>query len=206
MRLEEILQKIYHLHFKTQRDLASTFLRFQEYYESPKFRKKIFTLKEYKEWYKKNSKNGKFTYYSDWSGFNIPSYILKQFYNGKFNPLSKKEINFLKLFNKLNGEFYIIGTYGTKRALKHEIAHGLFYINKKYKREVLKVLSRVNNEVQNKINKYLSSSGGYHKNSWKDETHAYLLTNTKQLKKEGINKEVLMSFKKELSKIYKKYS
>jgi len=56
-------------------------LRFEEYYESPRFKGRIFTFDEYRKWYVKNSpkgkKTGRFTYYSDWSGFNIPSYALK---------------------------------------------------------------------------------------------------------------------------------
>ena len=210
MKAEEILPKIYHINFKTQKELTSTFLRFQEYYESPKFRNKVFTLKEYKKWYIKNSEKGKkfnkFTYYCDWSGFNIPSYILKPFYKGKFNPLSKKEKNLLRVFTNIKGDFYIIGTFGLKKTLKHEIAHGLFYTNNSYKKEILKVLSKINKECQNKLNKYLSDSGGYHKNSWQDETQAYLLTHTEELHDTGINKTYLIKLKKRIDNIYKKYS
>ena len=209
MKNEEVLPNIYHINFKTQKELSSTFLRFQEYYESPKFRNKIFTLKEYKKWYIKNSEKGKklnkFTYYSDWSGFNIPSYILKPFYKGKFNPLSKKEKILLKTFLNVRGDFYIIGTFGLKKTLKHEIAHGLFYTNHSYKKEILKVLSKINKECQSKINKYLSDSGGYHKNSWQDETQAYLLTHTEELHDMGIKKLYLIKLKKRINNIYKKY-
>jgi hypothetical protein len=85
----------YNIHllvFDNQYDLASTFLRFQEHYESPEFAGKVFTLDEYKNWYinhsPRASKDGVFTYYEDWNGFNIPSKILKPFYGGKFSPLS----------------------------------------------------------------------------------------------------------------------
>ena len=104
MKVKEIIKNIFHISFSTQHELASTFLRFQEYYESPKFRGKIFSFYEYKKWYTANSpkgkKTGKFTYYKDWGGFNIPSYVLKPFYQGKFNPLSNKEKKFLRAFKK----------------------------------------------------------------------------------------------------------
>ena len=210
MRFKEVLPNIYYIKFKTQKELCSTFLRFQEYYESPKFRNKIFTLKEFKKWYTKNSKKGKetnnFTYYSDWSGFNIPSSILKPFYNGKFNPLSRKEKTFLDLFTEIKGDFYIIGTYGIKKVVKHEIAHGLFYVNSSYKKEILRILNKINKEYRDKINNYLSISGGYHECSWEDEPHAYLLTNAWDLLDTGIDKKILIRYRKKLNKIYKIYS
>ena len=57
----KIGNNIYLLMFENQFELCSTMLRFQEYYESPKFKNKIFTLEEYKKWYSKGNK--KFTYY-----------------------------------------------------------------------------------------------------------------------------------------------
>lgn len=77
MNCKEILPHIFHVNFSSQEELASTFLRFQEHFESPSFKGKIFSLDDYKRWYIKHSPNGQktgeFTYYSDWSGFNIPS-------------------------------------------------------------------------------------------------------------------------------------
>src|SRR3989344_6355802 len=83
------------LHFKTQYQMASTFLRFQEHHESLKFAGEIFTLKEFKQWYTKFK--GKFTYYKEWDGFNIPKTVLRKFYAGEFDPLSKKEKTLLKI-------------------------------------------------------------------------------------------------------------
>ena len=44
-----------------QYTLASAFLRFQEHYESPKFRGEIFSLEEFMDWYAVEV--GNFTYY-----------------------------------------------------------------------------------------------------------------------------------------------
>ncbi|HVY01919.1 MAG TPA: hypothetical protein VHA12_04110, partial [Candidatus Nanoarchaeia archaeon] len=103
MKLREIYPNIFHIQFSTRLLLTSTFLRFQEHYESPKFRGKIFSLEEYKKWYISNSpkgkETGKFTYYEDWSGFNIPGHVLEPFFQGKFDPLSLEEQHFIKLFS-----------------------------------------------------------------------------------------------------------
>lgn len=148
IHLSEITNEILRVHCSTQEHLASTFLRFQEHYESPEFRGKIFTLEEYKEYYTK--KHGEFSYYKDWSGFNVPSYVFEPFRQGKFDPLSTKESRLLSLLRAYKGKFYVIGTYERKDekqkeeiTLQHETAHGLFYTVPEYKEEILAILSKV---------------------------------------------------------------
>jgi len=190
------MKNIFLLRFRTRRELNSTFLRFQEYYESPRFRGRIFTLKEYKKWYIKWK--GKFSYYSDWSGFNIPSYVLKPFYDGKFNPLSEKEKKFLKLFEEEKGDFYIIGVFGNLRtsALKHETAHGLFYTNKNYRREVLRILRKSDLwRMKSKLKK-----AGYDKSFLEDEINAYVINPSTKLRMDFPDWMV-----EELSGLFKKY-
>jgi hypothetical protein len=138
--------RIHLLVFDKQRDLASTFLRFQEHYESPEFAGKIFSLDEYKQWYveqsSRSSEDGVFTYYEDWSGFNIPSRILRPFYEGRFDPLSESEQRILDIFKDEKGIFYIIGLSKDNKkfqiSLEHEVAHGLFFIDSEYREKVLK--------------------------------------------------------------------
>lgn len=208
MKIEHkiLADKIYLLIFETQKELTSTFLRFQEHYESPKFRGKFFSLNEFKKWYIKNSPNGvktgKFTYCSDWNGFNIPSYILKPFYKNKFNPLSQAEKKILQIFKNEKNNFYIIGIHKefeiSEKVLKHEMAHGLFYVNANYKNEVVSVLSVFNTE---KIKKELRLKAGYHEEVFEDEINAYSIISGKKLKTPFPKK-----MRKELKKIYKKYS
>lgn len=126
---------------RRQYTLASTFLRFQEYYENPKFRGEIFSLEEFMDWYA--MRFGNFTYCQDWDGFNIPSSVLKPFREGKFNPLSKKEEWLLGLLADMSEPFYVVGIYGDKldlRTLKHELVHGLYYTVPEYRKDVQKIL------------------------------------------------------------------
>lgn len=69
--LSEVEKDIYVLTFKNPREMAYTFLRFQEYYESPEFQGEIFTIKQYRRWYVGQSKTKNFSYYKDWGGFNM---------------------------------------------------------------------------------------------------------------------------------------
>lgn len=211
MECKEILPHIFHLNFDTRKELASTFLRFQEHFESPSFRGKIFSLDDFKYWYVKNSPKGKetgeFTYYSDWSGFNIPSEILIPFQDGLFNPLSDQEKSFLDLFEDKERPFYIIGTFqGEKTTLKHEIAHALFYTNKEYRDEVLNVLHDIPDEFKQVFSKALEESGGYHYSVILDEMHAYMINGLEKLKKKGLNTFPFLRFQKRLQEIFNKYN
>jgi hypothetical protein len=201
----KLTDKIHLLTFETQRDITSTFLRFQEYYESPKFKGKPFSLNEFKKWYTATSPNGiktgKFSYYSDWNGFNIPSYVLKPFYDGKFNPLSKLENKILNLFKDEVGAYYIIGIHKKIKKinnfLKHETAHGLFYTNDNYKNEVTRTLSKFN---INPIKEELKSRAGYNEAVLQDEVHAYSLDSAS-----GLTTPIPKKLSAKLNKIYAKY-
>jgi hypothetical protein len=197
IKVKEIIDRVYLLEFETQYDVASTFLRFEEHYESPKFRGKFFSLKEFKKWYSRDK--GRFTYYSDWGAFNLPSYILKHFYEGKFNPLSKKEKQVLKLLSKIKGDFYIIALYkGCDKDLKnHEIAHGLFYTKPKYKENVVKLLKKYD---LSKIKKELKSKDGYNDAVIDDELHAWIMTSPEEIKA-----KIPKGLAEELNKLFNKY-
>ncbi len=189
MHIEQhnVTDQIHLLIFDTQKDVSLTFLRFQEFYESPKFRGKIFSLDEFKKWYVQNSPNGQktneFTYYSDWNGFNIPSSVLQPFYESKFDPLSEQESRFLERFKNKPGPFYVIGVHkATKNLnayLQHEVAHGLFFTDKNYRNKILKLLSQFDLEP---IREELRSKAGYHEQVLDDEVHAYSIDTGKKLK------------------------
>ena len=63
MKVVRVRKDIFHLKFNSQQELAETFLRFQEHYESPKYRGKVFTLGEFRKWY--TDVHGSFSYYQD---------------------------------------------------------------------------------------------------------------------------------------------
>jgi hypothetical protein len=213
MTINELVKNIYHVNFEKQKDLCETFMRFQEHFESPEFRGRVFSIREYKAWYRKTSpkgkKTGRFTYNQDWTGFNIPSYILEPFKQGKFNPLSKKEKKFLKEFGNLTGKFYIIGTSGTTdiATLDHEIAHALFYTETEYRKEMQKLVASIPDRQLKKIHSYFSSTGGYHPDVFEDETHAYVAINMDHLeKKHNISCEALWNIHHNMKKIFDRYN
>jgi len=196
LTLSEPLENIFHLRFDDEREMCEAFLRFQEHYESPEFKGKIFTLDEYKAWYIQNSPNkkesGVFTYYDDWAGFNIPSEILQPFYEGRFSPLSDKETTLLNLFERRRNQlFYIVATGKNDRegnedsSLDHENAHGLFYTRPEYRDEALLAISLIDVQTRKMMDDLLASYGGYHASVFDDEVHAYLVSDADFFREEG---------------------
>ena len=116
----------------SQEELGRTFIRFQEYYESPnpEFKGKIFTLGMVRQWY--SIKYGADTYHHDWTGFNFPSKVLIPFKQGLFDPLTTEETELLNLFKYRNDHFYIMGAQNVE-TLRHELSHALYDSNIKYK-------------------------------------------------------------------------
>ena len=205
-QLKRVTNRIYHLNFDKQVSLTSTFLRFQEYYESPKFKDKVFTLKEFKRWYSKGGKNP-FRYYWDWEGFNLPSPMLEPFYDGEFDPLTKNEKLLLSALKHLRGEkFCVVGTYGDLdySVYEHEVAHGLWFTNDKYRQRASEALKGVVGANRKKLEEMLRRSG-YDSSVWEDEKHAYISANPYYLKRIGIGGPDIAKVSNELKFLYNLY-
>jgi hypothetical protein len=164
---------IYMIESKSRQDLAGMFMRFQEYYESPEFKGKVFTIEEFAHWYAQQY--GSFSYSKDWYGFNIPSQVIQPFRNGQFNPLTAKEQQLLDICKNASGDFYVIGVTPSAdyfaETVKHEFVHGAFHVNKPYR---LEVAACINDHRTSKITRGLSKMG-YHTDVAIDETNAYIL-------------------------------
>jgi len=164
----QIADGIYVARFQSQYALASTFLRIQEHYESSRFRGRVFSLEDYMDWYA--AEFGAFTYFEDWSGFNVPSTALEPFYEGRFDPLLRKEQQLLRLFGTVKRPFYVIGLHD-EDDLTHELAHAFFFMRPDYRREVRAAMRGYNTTA---IARHLASLG-YHRRVLEDEVHAYLI-------------------------------
>lgn len=178
---------IYHITFPNQYLMASTFIRFQEHYESLEFRGRTFTLEEYMDWYA--AKRGNFTYFEDWSGFNIPSTVLAPFYSGRFDPLTKKESALLDFFKQnMRGDFYIIGTIaGADDTIFHEIVHGLFFLFPSYRKEAIECIGRFDTA---RFRKHFLIKDGYNETVLDDEVNAYLTDGLEEKEMKFMDKPV----------------
>jgi len=163
----------------SNRELARSFMRYQEYYESPneEFRGNIFTIGKYRSWYEK--KYGYFSYETDWTGFNIHSYVLDPFKAGLFDPLIPEEQNLLALFiNAPDTRYYIIGA-NDKHTLNHELNHALYAYNKSYSSEIRKAFDTYIDKIQDVLQYLLDK--GYCESLLYDELQAYILDDDKTI-------------------------
>jgi hypothetical protein len=197
MTRTKIADDVFLVRFKTQYELASTFLRFQEHFESRRFSGRIFTLEQFMDWYAKEF--GNFTYFQDWSGFNVPSSVLTPFYQGKFDPLLEKEQRLLELFEKETGRFYVIGVSlpSSRGEIWHELAHALFFVRPEYKKAVVEALKTHDTSVLER-NLYRA---GYSRHVLKDEAHCYVLTGSTDML-EAHEARKLATLRKELRVIF----
>jgi len=186
MELKQVREGIYLVLFKDQLAMTSTLLRFQEHYESPKYRGQIFSLEEFKAWY--TEKTGGWTYYTDWGGFNFPCSVLEPFYEGKFPDLSEQEHQLLAMVSQLPKPFYLIAVPGQAdiETLRHEIAHGLWTTNPDYRAEQVSLME--GHQLGPVIRSMLY--GSYHTAVWLDECHAYLTTEYDRMRKDEAGESI----------------
>jgi hypothetical protein len=179
MKIKEIYPNLFLFTFPNKFELSSTFFRLQEFYESPikKLKGKYFTYEQAISCYAYDKKEyPDFTYFDDWDGFNVPGIAIKRFIKLFNGDLTEKELTLLSNIPKTNKKFYFIGAIqDDEDILKHEIAHGLYYLNKEYKDKVDILIKILPTKIKNQIKDILLEEG-YCKTVIQDETNAYLST------------------------------
>ena len=211
--VKEVAPRIYCAQIDDNYDRAMLFCRYQEFYESPykKFRGKSFTWMEYMRHYKDAWKKKVFTYPEDWSGYNIPSNVMQ-----RANHIFCKDTEYDEIMNDIyfycaidsqnknnntRCDWYLIGASSKDlRTMDHEIAHGLYFTNKEYRKKINGLISKIKPTHYDKLKKKLIKMG--YVNDTKiidDEIQAFMSTglynglDTKELKK--YEKEFVKTFK-----------
>ena len=207
-------QGIFLVEFDSRYDLAMTFLRYQEFYESPspKFRNKCFTILDYMEWYSKQpDKNNSFTYPDDWAGFNIPDHIIYSLAH-KIPDYNKYDACMDSIVDKIDrimgraggytgSKFYITGAQtGQNEVVLHEVAHALYYLSESYRKEIDKKYKALSDKHKRSIESFLKDNG-YTKHVYKDEAQAYLSTGDRT----G-NKLVSLNVRKAFVEVFDRYA
>lgn len=179
--VSRVIGRIYVATFQEHEDLWQTFIRYQEHYESPAFHDKVFTLNEYKGWYAKEYGDGEFTYGDDWSGFNIPSRVIKSAIDGATDLNEYDEVMQGIAASIEDDEFYLLGVKEDNSSrintLPHEIAHGLYYTNEEYRNAMNDLVERMPEEKFDLLRTRLIDIG-YCDHVIIDEVQAYMATGT----------------------------
>lgn len=215
-KLVNICPKIYLLTTNDLYDLAMHFCRAQEFYENPTWRNKFFTMFEFMEWYAKEKGNGIFTYPNDWSGFNIPGQVINKLYKNNFwkkIPDFNKYDEFMseiveQLNKKENGtSWYLIASLEEdKETVSHEIAHGLWATNRKYKKKMQELIDNLTKEQYDCLKQWLSEHM-YCEEVHDDEIQAYLATGLVEDMNSALRRARIpyRTMRKPFSKVFKEF-
>lgn len=174
---------VVYLKFNNQYDTCSTFMRLQEFYESPfkKVRGQFFTLEQFMDLYAKQQ--GNFTYTTDWGGFNVPGHVVDAFFSKFGHDLLEKEKLLQEQIYEVDGmgnlvppenKYYVIGMCD-EYCLEHELCHAVYYLNDEYRQLANKMVKALPKFVSETIKTWLLKKG-YSKPLVVDETNAYLST------------------------------
>jgi predicted nucleic-acid-binding Zn-ribbon protein len=201
--VKEIKPKIFAVSIKNHYQRTMLFCRYQEFYESPynEIRGKFFSWEKFMMVYKTKRKENTFTYPIDWAGFNIPSEIIEKAirefnkdkgpYDEIMNNIWFHCENYPLRFDQSRTKWYLIGadTFNSS-TMNHEIAHGLYYTNKQYKKICDSLIKDIKPNHYEKLRKKLISIGYVNtKKIIDDEIQAFMSTglykglDTKELKK-----------------------
>ncbi len=210
VEIREIMPRVFYLLFDSTAEAASTFLRFEQFYESPKFRHQVFSFNEFKAWYMERRGTKTFTYEQDWAGFNIPSSVLQPFYKGAFDPLSDRELWLLNMFRSFGPEdFYVIAGFKDNprqpleeiAVARHELAHSLFHFDRNYRQKIFQILSTENLFP---LRIYLQN---YHDAVFEDEVNAYLTDSSDRelMEKKGISMKPYLPLIEKLNGLFERH-
>jgi len=212
-KIKEVHDGIFLCTMKDRYDLCMTFCRAQEFYESPLkiIRGKKFNLLEFFDLYRKANKQTTFTYPDDWEGFNIPGDVVKKLYNLGIDDYNQYDQILEDIHNSIKKQkYYLIGAVTRNTvAINHEICHGLYYLNKDYKRLCNNLIEEINKNTLKKLCFALKRIGYCEKVLW-DEIQAYLATGYNLLfdvviftkKEKDTLKKISKKFKKNFNVYY----
>lgn len=177
-------------------------MRMQEFYESPSklFRRKFFTLDKFKSWYCKNqSSSGKFTYYRDFFGYNLPGDIFLEWATTYAGNETEDEQRLLGMMGALPPQFYVIGAPARDcLTLDHEFSHSFYFLFPEY-RDLMK--SMLKKHDLRGVRKYLKSNM-YAEPQMDDECVSYILFDDALLHRSGVSTKHLRTLRAEMMGIF----
>lgn len=204
MRLIKPHEQIFLFLGDTPADLGRPFVRLQEYFESPSklFRRKLFTLKKFKAWYAEHHGKGKFSYYTDYNGYNVPGDIVNAFFCLYADSLTSDEISLLKMLTKTSSDYYVIGSPSDSAdTIDHELAHAFWYLFREYREGMISMMESYD---FGSIFRYLRKRM-YATDMLADEASAYLMFDDALLHRAGVSTREMRGLRGGMLGLFKAY-
>jgi hypothetical protein len=186
-KLSQPIPGVFLLQIQEPHDLAMTFWRAQEFYESSNnlFKGRKFTFAEYAIWYGKvfraGTEKASMSYAGDWVGFNVPGYILEKAYQVHDERMAYDQLMLQAMaacrFLSGDGRYYLIGTSfeDPHGALDHELAHGMYTVNREYRAEMTGLIAAMPADLRTNTLIALNEMG-YNDEVCEDELQANMAT------------------------------
>ncbi len=175
----KLRKRLYELRFDSTHEMCMTFLRYQEFYESPRFEGRKFTIAEFMSWYVKDqSKTGTFSYPQDWAGFNLPVRVIAQVRSLGIDDPNHYDDLMSFIYSTIVAECddaYLIGLEKSGTLDRHEMTHAMFHIDGAYQQQVLHALEHVQKDLVEEL-KAILLDNGYAESTATDEVNAYVTT------------------------------
>jgi hypothetical protein len=214
--VKQIIPQIFAVSIKDDYQRTMLFCRYQEFYESPykEIRGQFFTWEKFMMIYKSRWKKDLFTYAEDWSGFNIPSNFVEKAmgifdkdkgpYDEIMSGIWYHCENYPLKFEQPRKKWYLIGADSFKSStMNHEIAHGLYYTNKEYKKICEGLISEIKPTHYEKLKKKIIKMGYTDdKKIIDDEIHAFMSTGLYN----GLDTKELKVYEKGFKSNFKKFT
>jgi hypothetical protein len=212
-KIKRYRKGLYLVEFDNQYDLAMTFVRYQEFYESEsrKFQYQFFKLDDFIRYYSLKHGKGSFTYPKDFNGFNLPGRVISEvaetLLRSKYDYLTAHDFIMFKILNEIRKhnqtwDFYLIGVHakGDKGTLKHELVHGLYFLKEEYRNKVEELIYNLPKQVRKLMYKKLKEVG-YSQEVYNDELNAYMSTGLRN----NMNYKCIKKCREQFKKLFKEY-
>ena len=210
--LHEVAKNIYWAEFEDEYTLCMSFLRFQEYYESPDItvREQVVPYLDLIEKYSKATQNWAFSYVADWGGFNLPSSVIDGVLERGILDHNVYDYRILSIHSfiraRTKDHYYLIGTGRRQEGyLKHEIAHGFFYTIPEYRKEMVGLIDTLSDDVIDGLYQALLNDG-YTPEVLDDEVQAYISTGMGDDFLFYVTDAVRIKFEEVFNRYYEKFS
>lgn len=184
-KISRLTSSIFVLQIKDHWDLAMTFMRCQEYYESgnKNFKGKNFDFWDYMKWYAvKHAKTDSFSYPRDWAAFNIPVKTIQECHNGITEYTPYDSVMFavlLRISHLVDGpldNIYLVGVHDLQdENLLHELSHAIWHTVPEYSKQSKKLIKALPEFIVDAAKDHLICKG-YAKSVVEDEITAYFST------------------------------
>lgn len=186
-------------------DLGRAFVRVQEFYESPSklFRGKFFPLAKFKAWYcRTQSETGKFSYYRDFGGYNVPGDVFLDWATTYAGNENEDEQGLLGLIGALPKDFYVIGAPAdSATTIDHELSHAFFHLFPEYRKLMVSMFDDFDLRG---VRRYLNGNM-YAEPQFADEIVSYVMFEDGLLHAAGVPTKHLRSLRGGMLGVYQTY-